>query len=63
VSVEVASSSSGKLRGVGWVKKRNKWQAQIYYDGEKRRLGCFEDKDERSSEGIRQSCEGHIMGW
>jgi hypothetical protein len=56
---KVISSSKGGLgqgkgverqtstyRGVSWYKMKSKWEANIRYDGKKRRLGCFEDEEQ-----------------
>jgi hypothetical protein len=43
---ESGSTKSSKYRGVCWYKNRNKWKAEIYYDGKRHRLGSFEDEEE-----------------
>jgi hypothetical protein len=40
------STKSSKYRGVSWYNSRNKWKAEIYYDGKRHRLGSFEDEEE-----------------
>jgi hypothetical protein len=35
-----------KSRGVGWVKKRGKWEVFVRLDGEKIHGGCFDDHRE-----------------
>ena len=37
---------SSKYKGVCWKKNRNKWQAQIQFDGKKKHLGYFDDEIE-----------------
>jgi hypothetical protein len=37
--------AGSKYRGVSWHKSRNKWLAQMNYDGKSRNLGCFEDEE------------------
>jgi hypothetical protein len=43
---ESGSRKSSKYRGVSWHKNRNKWAAEITYDGKKHHLGVFEDEEE-----------------
>jgi hypothetical protein len=43
---ESGPRKSSKYRGVSWDKSKNKWQAQINYDGKKRHLGSFKDEEE-----------------
>ena len=36
--------SSSKYVGVNWCKRLNKWVAQIWVNGKKKNLGCFENE-------------------
>jgi hypothetical protein len=43
---ESGSRKSSQYRGVNWNTTRNKWVANIYYDGKQHFLGSFEDEEE-----------------
>jgi hypothetical protein len=43
---ESGPRKSSKYRGVSWFKSRNKWQAQIQFDGKQHNLGHFEAEEE-----------------
>jgi hypothetical protein len=45
LNLRVQKRKSSKFRGIYWVKDRNKWQAQIRFNGEKaKNLGRFENE-------------------
>jgi hypothetical protein len=37
---------SSQYRGVSWIKSKNTWKAQLYYDGKQHTLGYFENEEE-----------------
>ena len=41
-----SSAKPSEFVGVSWNKKRRKWYAEIYHDGKKQHLGCFDDEQE-----------------
>jgi hypothetical protein len=43
---ESGPRQSSKYRGVSWDKNKNKWKAQLRYDGKQHNIGYFEGEEE-----------------
>ena len=60
------SKEGGGVRGVAWIKKTKKWEANIQYKGKKKYLGTFEGFDDAVSvrkKAVEAQIAGNFEEW